>query len=178
MTETRDPSMLDDGFVRAGLALLLLGTGPLVAIILAAALGLTRDPNPNPIGPGMLAVLTFWPAVVLLALGVVRARRRGARWQWPASWPRARPWGGDHPPTALRVAAGVASVGLSPVPPVVTMSRYPRSTSAASEAASRSSSSAGRVATGPRASLRCEGRRSRPVRRCPRAPPLRSVSRR
>jgi hypothetical protein len=46
-----------------GLVLLILGTGPLLAIVLAAELGLLSDPNPNPnpIGPGLLAFFTFWP---------------------------------------------------------------------------------------------------------------------
>jgi len=48
-----------------GLGLLVLGTGPLLAIILAASLGLLSDPDPNPIGPGLLAFFTFWPAVIL-----------------------------------------------------------------------------------------------------------------
>ena len=54
-----------------GLALLVLGTGPLLLIIAAAELGLTRDPNPNPIGPGLLAFVTFWPAVILIVWGLV-----------------------------------------------------------------------------------------------------------
>jgi len=62
-----------------GLALLAIGTGPLLAIVLAAELGLLSDPNPNPIGPGLLAFFTFWPAAILTAWGliasVVRYRR-------------------------------------------------------------------------------------------------------
>jgi hypothetical protein len=49
-----------------GLALLVLGTGPLLLIVAAAELGLTSDPNPNPIGPGLLAFVTFLPAVILI----------------------------------------------------------------------------------------------------------------
>jgi hypothetical protein len=59
---------------------LIVGTGPLLAIITAAELGLTRDPNPNPIGPGLLAFLTFWPSIILLVIGVgqkVREPRTG-----------------------------------------------------------------------------------------------------
>src|SRR6267142_1551712 len=41
--------------VQVGLGLLVLGTGPLLFIILAAAVGLWPDPNPNPIGPGLIA---------------------------------------------------------------------------------------------------------------------------
>jgi hypothetical protein len=58
--------------------LLVLGSGPLLAIIAAASLGLTKDPNPNPIGPGMLAGLTFWPSIIMIIVGarkVSRARK-------------------------------------------------------------------------------------------------------
>ena len=54
-----------------GLALLVLGTGPLLVIGAAAELGLTSDPNPNPIGPGLLAFFTFWPAAILIVWGLI-----------------------------------------------------------------------------------------------------------
>ena len=63
--------------VRVGLVLLVVGTGPLLAIIVAAKVGLWPDPNPNPVGFGMLAGLTFWPAVLCILIGVVRVRRAG-----------------------------------------------------------------------------------------------------
>lgn len=72
-------SILADRLVRWGLALLVVGTGPLCAIILAAALGLWPDPNPNPIGPGLLAFFTFWPALTLIGVGVLRVRSKGER---------------------------------------------------------------------------------------------------
>jgi hypothetical protein len=60
-----------------GVTLLVLGSGPLLAVGLAAALGFTADPNPNPVFFGMLAAATFIPAVVLLVCGlVVRSRRQ------------------------------------------------------------------------------------------------------
>lgn len=68
-----------------GLAVLLGGTGPLVATMLAAKAGWLQDPNPNPVGFGILAFLTFWPGVGmtigggLLSLGrwlQIRADRR------------------------------------------------------------------------------------------------------
>jgi hypothetical protein len=62
--------------IKVGAALLIFGTGPLLFIIAAAAVGLWPDPDPNPIGPGLLAAVTFWPAVICIAVGVVRARRR------------------------------------------------------------------------------------------------------
>jgi hypothetical protein len=69
---------LKSRWVRAGLALLVLGSGPLLFIIGAAAVGLWPDPNPNPIGPGMLCGLTLWPALICIVVGVVRVRRRRA----------------------------------------------------------------------------------------------------
>jgi len=59
--------------VRIGLGLLVIGTGPLLAVVL-----LSSNPNPNPIGFGMLAMLTFWPALACLFAGVVQVwwRRR------------------------------------------------------------------------------------------------------
>lgn len=63
----------------AGLAVLALGVGPLLLIILFAKLGLTRDPNPNPVGPGILAMLSFWPGVGLVVAGVVKELLSGRR---------------------------------------------------------------------------------------------------
>lgn len=54
-----------------GLAVLLLGTGPLLAILAAARLGWSSDPNPNPIGPALLAFFSFWPGVALTVIGAV-----------------------------------------------------------------------------------------------------------
>jgi hypothetical protein len=61
----------DSNLIRIGAAILVLGSGPLLAIIVAAKLGLTRDPNPNPVGFGMLAGCTFWPGIILLFVGVL-----------------------------------------------------------------------------------------------------------
>jgi hypothetical protein len=66
---------LQSWWVRIGAILLLLGTGPLLSIMLVARLGFTSDPNPNPIMFGMLAGLTFWPSLALIAFGVWRVRR-------------------------------------------------------------------------------------------------------
>lgn len=62
-----------------GIALLVLGTGPLLAIISAAALGLLSDPNPNPIGPGLLAFFTFWPALIMAVWGLIASLLRYRR---------------------------------------------------------------------------------------------------
>lgn len=68
---------LRSGWVKAGLGLLILGSGPLLFIVVAAAVGLWPDPNPNPVGPGLLCFLTFWPAVFCVLIGVSRVRRAG-----------------------------------------------------------------------------------------------------
>ena len=59
-----------------GVGLFVVGSGPLLAIIVAAELGLTSDPNPNPVGFGMLAGLTFWPAIIMIIVGFVKKSRR------------------------------------------------------------------------------------------------------
>lgn len=69
---------LKSWWVRAGLVGLVVGTGPLASIMIAARLGFTDDPNPNPVDFGMLAGLTFWPILTLIAVGVWR-RRKAAR---------------------------------------------------------------------------------------------------
>lgn len=72
---------LGDRWVQMGLALLVLGSAPLWTIVLLAKLGLWPDPNPNPIGPGLLFFFTFWPAVICLGVGIVRVLRRQ-----PGAW--------------------------------------------------------------------------------------------
>src|SRR5438105_12519565 len=67
---------LKSTWVRVGLVLLVVGATPLLFIITAAALGLWPDPNPNPVGPGILFGLTFWPAIICIVVGVIRARAR------------------------------------------------------------------------------------------------------
>ena len=65
------PAYLRSWWVRAGLTLLLVGSAPLVAIIVAVKVGLWPDPNPNPIGPGMLFFVSGVVATVCLAIGAV-----------------------------------------------------------------------------------------------------------
>jgi hypothetical protein len=67
---------LESPWVKVGLAMLVLGTGPLLFIIGAAAVGLWPDPNPNPVGPGMLYGLTLWPSIICIVVGVLRVRRQ------------------------------------------------------------------------------------------------------
>ena len=66
-------------WVKIGLGLLVVGAGPLLFIIIAAALGLWPDPNPNPVGLGLLSFLTFWPAVICIFVGVIRVRVQNGR---------------------------------------------------------------------------------------------------
>jgi hypothetical protein len=64
-----------------GLLLVLFGWGPLLTIGLLATIGLWPDPNPNPIGPGMLFFFTSWPAVICIGIGIrqILRPRRGKR---------------------------------------------------------------------------------------------------
>ncbi len=60
----------------AGALLLVLGSGPLLIVGALASLGMTEDPNPNPVGFGILAFLTFWPSIALMVVGFARNVRR------------------------------------------------------------------------------------------------------
>jgi hypothetical protein len=68
---------------RIGLAVLLLGSAPLLGIIFLARIGVWPDPDPNPIGPGLLFFVSFWPGVLMMIFGARRARARQneARWR-------------------------------------------------------------------------------------------------
>ncbi len=72
-------SYLRSWWVRAGLGLFVIGAGPLLTIIVLANIGLWPDPNPNPIGPGLLFAFTFYPAVFCLFVGIVRVRTKRQR---------------------------------------------------------------------------------------------------
>ena len=55
---------------KLGAALFAVGCGPLLGVMALAELGLTRDPNPNPVGFGILAFFSFWPSVILMTVGL------------------------------------------------------------------------------------------------------------
>ena len=65
-----------------GVAVLVVGTGPLVVA------GLTM--SSNPVGPGMLASCTFWPAVITIIGGIVQGILNW-RNEPGQSHPRSRP---------------------------------------------------------------------------------------
>ena len=67
---------LANRWVRIGLVLVVFGWGPLLAVVLLSAIALWPDPNPNPIGLGLLFFITFWPAVFLCGIGAIQVRRR------------------------------------------------------------------------------------------------------
>jgi hypothetical protein len=60
--------------IGSGAVLLCAGTGPLLVVGVMAGLGLTADPNPNPVGFGILALFTLFPALLLLVWGFVSWR--------------------------------------------------------------------------------------------------------
>lgn len=67
---------LANRWFKIGLGLAVIGWGPLLAAVILAAVGLWPDPNPNPIGLGLLFFVTFWPAVVCMGIGVFQVRRQ------------------------------------------------------------------------------------------------------
>jgi hypothetical protein len=69
------PGYWQSRWIQVGVGLLVVGTAPLLFTIVAAAIGLWPDPNPNPIGPGLLFFFTFWPAILCIVVGVIRVRR-------------------------------------------------------------------------------------------------------
>jgi hypothetical protein len=69
---THRPAYLRSWWVRAGLALLGVGATPLLAIIVAAKIGLWPDPDPNPVGAGMLFFFSGVLATACLAIGAAR----------------------------------------------------------------------------------------------------------
>jgi len=57
--------------VWVGLITALVGSAPLLSIIAASKIGVMDDPNPNPVGFGILAACTFWPGLAVAAVGTV-----------------------------------------------------------------------------------------------------------
>lgn len=57
--------------VWVGLVIAVAGSAPLLSIIAASKIGVLDDPNPNPVGFGILATCTFWPGIATAVVGVV-----------------------------------------------------------------------------------------------------------
>jgi hypothetical protein len=53
-----------------GLVIFAVGSGPLLVTILLAALGVTKDRNPNPVEFGIMAFFTFYPSLGLIIGGL------------------------------------------------------------------------------------------------------------
>jgi hypothetical protein len=73
------PSFLSDRLFKIGAAMAILGSAPLYTIIFLAKHGMWPDPDPNPVGPGLLCFVTLWPGIALMVIGVVRSVRRGSK---------------------------------------------------------------------------------------------------
>jgi uncharacterized membrane protein len=58
--------------LQIAVAILVLAALPLLAVIVASALGLTRDPNPNPIGPGLIFTAGVLVSAALALVSVVK----------------------------------------------------------------------------------------------------------
>jgi hypothetical protein len=73
-----------------GIVILTVGSGPLLLTILFASLGFTRDPNPNPIGFGIMALLTFWPSIGLILAGLGQSFKRYREAKRKFAWQQAK----------------------------------------------------------------------------------------
>jgi hypothetical protein len=56
-----------------GVAILVFGCGPVLIIGMLSEIGI-GDPNPNPVGPGMLAAISFLPGICITCLGAAIRR--------------------------------------------------------------------------------------------------------
>lgn len=70
--------LLGSKLFRAGLIVTAVAYLPLLSIILAAKVGLLKDPNPNPIGPGLLAFTLSWVGLGLMIAGALKTLRAPA----------------------------------------------------------------------------------------------------
>jgi hypothetical protein len=62
-----------NGLLRWGLWVLALGCGPLLLFMVANAIGLVSDPDPNPVGLGLLFFVSIWPGAALVVAGFMLA---------------------------------------------------------------------------------------------------------
>jgi hypothetical protein len=69
-------SYFQSNWLRAGVAVIAVGSLPLMLTILATDLHLLTDPNPNPVGFGVLFFLSVLLGSVLVLAGMVRTDRQ------------------------------------------------------------------------------------------------------
>jgi len=100
-------------WVRVGLFLVLIGWGPFLIIFFLWAVGLWSDANPNPVGPGLLLFVTFWPAVFCLVVGFVQVTRghQGSSSSTERP-PKGFSWRGVSRSPLVRLLAGMIGLGL------------------------------------------------------------------
>ena len=55
--------------LKIGIIILVIGISPLLFILLGDILGLLDAGND--VGPGILAFITFWPAIILIVIGTI-----------------------------------------------------------------------------------------------------------
>lgn len=73
VNRSRMRALVSSRLLWAGLALLVVGTGPLLIWI-------AISPNSNPVGPGILTFFTFWPSIGLIVVGVAIGVWRALEW--------------------------------------------------------------------------------------------------
>jgi len=56
---------------KIGIMIFIFGSGPLLSVMLFAKMGILNDPNPNPIIFGLMAMITFWPSLILIFIGII-----------------------------------------------------------------------------------------------------------
>ena len=57
---------------KIGLIIFIIGSGPLLSVMLFAKIGILDDPNPNPVIFGIMAMITFWPSLILIFIGIIK----------------------------------------------------------------------------------------------------------
>ena len=56
---------------KIGIIIFIIGSGPLLSTMLFSNIGILDDPNPNPIIFGLMAMITFWPSIILILIGII-----------------------------------------------------------------------------------------------------------
>ena len=56
---------------KIGIIIFIIGSGPLLSVMLFSKIGILDDPNTNPIIFGLMAMITFWPSLILIVIGII-----------------------------------------------------------------------------------------------------------